>query len=241
MAGGAKLAFMVSPFSSTSDGSAWIPGYLTIGMGGPELLLLPVAPATTAVEARFPSPPPGPGVRASRTVADASANAAAVAAAASASTAPAADSPFSQTPSTASLTFPPPLSVSTTTAEDIKSPTSPVALAVEGPAIPALGEMCLAPPPPPPLTTTAAPVALPLVTACASPAGAALSRTVVLVVVVVVSSAAGVDFSGRGGVGSGGVGSGGDGGASVQIVLKDGFFTTSVSLFWIFSHASLET
>lgn len=85
MAGGAKLVFMFSPFSSTSNGSAWMPGYLIVGMAGPEPLR--AAPKTTAAEARF-SPTPGPGVRASHTVAAAAAAAAV-------------DSSFSQTPSLA--------------------------------------------------------------------------------------------------------------------------------------------
>lgn len=65
-------------------------------------------------------------------------------------------------------------------------------------------------------------------------AGASPVEAVVSMKVVVGSSSSGVDFPGCGGGGCGG-------GAAVQIVLKDGFFTTKVSLLWIFSHASLET
>lgn len=191
MAGGAKLAFMVSPFSSTSAGSAWIPEYLIVGIAEPDL---PRAP--TAAKARFPATP-DPGDRASHKVAAA-----------------AAASPFSRT---APLVLSFSLLFISKAAKDVES--SSQGAFVEGVAA-TLREMC---PAPMPSLSATVPVAVSLPTAGASPVIVVLERQVM-----------GVS------VGAAVPGSGGGGSAPVQIALKNGFFTTSVCLLWIFSHTSFE-
>lgn len=49
--GGAKPAFMVAPFRSTSEGSAWIPGYEAAAVGG-GVAAAAAAPPHAAVAAR---------------------------------------------------------------------------------------------------------------------------------------------------------------------------------------------